>query len=358
MKTSVKQFVILSLFSTVLLLSAVSCKQSVTGPVKVEDITPGRRDYIWTVDTLFMPGSFIDALWGPTPNDLWCCSAGGSAVYWTQHYDGTTWKAYIQEVSISGESLFGFSKNDVWQGGQGGVICHYNGTRWNDNFTYKVDGAYEVHINYFTGLRPDDIYACGIICYNNPNRINNRGFALHYDGHTWKEVCKGEDYCQLIQILQDKNGKVYVFGCTDSDINSSEEFIKFYELKGSTLNVIYSDKRKNIHWGVISYIEGQVCFLINSDIYSYNDGWFIKILSMPNENFSYDFYGRSIKDIIYPMFDGIAHYNGEDIQYIYRFPLYKFRLMYTPVVFEKDIFYFLFDVDHGKNLILHGKLKD
>jgi hypothetical protein len=49
----------------------ISCNQT-TEP----EPQPGRRDYVWRIDTLQMPVNFLGSVWGATPNDVWAVGAG------------------------------------------------------------------------------------------------------------------------------------------------------------------------------------------------------------------------------------------------------------------------------------------
>jgi len=55
------------------------------------------------------------------------------------------------------------------------------------------------------------------------------------------------------------------------------------------------------------------------------------------------------------MTDGVAHYNGNNIEYIYNF---EGRISITDaVLFENEVFFLAFDISNGNDLIYHGKLE-
>ncbi len=58
------------------------------------------------------------------------------------------------------------------------------------------------------------------------------------------------------------------------------------------------------------------------------------------------------------MSDGIAHYNGSDVQYIYKTNNNNISLQGTFVVFEKEVFIMADDIYNGLNYIIRGKLKE
>jgi hypothetical protein len=348
MKPFIKAATFFSLFTFL-----VSCNNNPTEP----EPQPGRRDYVWTVDTLNMPMNFIGAVWGSSPNDVWVVGGGGSAEDRLLHYDGNRWNTYTKEpILATGEVLYGFSKNDVWMGGgNDGRIWHYDGTKWSENYRYIVEGARNVGIYDIWGTQSYDLYACGIISYIINGKDEWRGFVLHYDGNTWKEIVKANFNSQFLDIRKEQN-KVYVFALRTSKTVS--DTVAFYELNGNELKEIYSNSGDKIVFGNIHVVNGKVYFLIAQDVYRYLNGNFVKQFSLTHQNFGYQFYGRNEKDIFVRMRDGLAHYNGTDLQYLYNFPLNMVSIRNEPVLFEKEVFFALWDATHVKNMVLHGKLKE
>ena len=39
----------------------------------VDDLKPGRRDYVWTVDTIPVADAVMKDMWGSSPTDIWIC---------------------------------------------------------------------------------------------------------------------------------------------------------------------------------------------------------------------------------------------------------------------------------------------
>ena len=100
---------------------------------------PGQRNYVWTLDTLAMPMNYISSVWGASPDDVWAVGGGGTQYDRLLHYDGTEWSTYTKEpIWCTGMTLFGFSADNVWMGGQAGWgergagIWHYDGTNWRE----------------------------------------------------------------------------------------------------------------------------------------------------------------------------------------------------------------------------------
>ena len=110
---------------------AIGCKkENIVQPEKPEELKPGRRDYVWTVDTLPIPNNETFDLWrfwGAEANDLWFSGLNISLKYAVWHYDGTEWKSMNMDYKLGGSSVFGgFSKNDVWIASCGNMY-HWDG---------------------------------------------------------------------------------------------------------------------------------------------------------------------------------------------------------------------------------------
>ena len=89
----------------------------------------GRRDYVWSADTLYSPpDSWFYDLWGASSDNLWAVAAGGDSTLW--HYDGQAWVPWPERVSPDLFTVFGFARDDVWMGGNDGKFFHFDGTEW------------------------------------------------------------------------------------------------------------------------------------------------------------------------------------------------------------------------------------
>ena len=91
------------------LIALFSCNSN---PVTPSEVHPGRRDYVWTADTL--PNySYMGKLWGSSPSDVWAIGAAGSYSNTIYHFDGNKWSTDGIHRFISPHSIFGFAKNNV-----------------------------------------------------------------------------------------------------------------------------------------------------------------------------------------------------------------------------------------------------
>ncbi|MCU7495444.1 MAG: hypothetical protein HF314_10025 [Ignavibacteria bacterium] len=342
-----RKIFLITMSSILILIS--SCKDdSITGPSS----QPGRRDYTWTIDTLHMTLTFVEAIWGSSPEDVWVCGPGGDPALWLQHYDGKKWTPYTKNITCGGTSLFGFSKNDVWMGGDNASLWHYDGNVWTEKFEYKYQDAMTI-INSVYGVSPDDIYACGVIIPPPGNEYDKfSGFILHYNGRSWQEVFAGNPSFQFLKVRK-YQGKVFL-----SAYSISKQTIAFYELKDGRLKEIYSNPPGESTSCNFDYIGDNFYFWIDKDVCEYELGHFIKLFSIYDEKYFHYIFGRSGKDIFVSMFDGLAHYNGSDIQYVLKYNGELQLIGGNPVLFDKEFFCAYCDRVTFKNMVLHGRLKE
>jgi hypothetical protein len=347
----------------ILLLGFCSLSLTCKSPTSPDDnIQPGNRNYIWTVDTLhYLWQSSLGGIWGSSPTNIWC---GGYEDLF--HYDGTTW-SHWPGITCDVNTIFGFSASDVWIGGNDGKIWHFNGNSWTENFVYRPDGLTNVSICNIYGKNANDIYAVGGITYNNTTQ---RGFILHYDGSGWKEVYKTNYQSWFIRVRVE-NSTAYIFGekidyTSGGDTVLTETYF-LYRFQNGILKQIYSGS-EGMGWTMIDEIGGRVYFILSHDICRYeytneyfktgeyfSNGKFVKQFSIDDPKFNYQIYGRNIKDIFATVYDGIMHWNGTDLKYLVK---YSNDFMYIPVpaIFDKDVFFGVVDGLNNVVIVAHGKL--
>ena len=106
----------------------------------------------------------------------------------------------------------------------------------------------------------------------------------------------------------------------------------------------------------ISLINGEVYFALGSEIAIRVDNKFQTVLKVDNPNFYQRIWGRNSKDIFLMMVDGLAHYNGTDIQYLFHYPFHT--QVFGAALFDNDVFFLVYKSQGNLNLIYHGKLKN
>lgn len=340
-----------------ILLGFCFCEKTPTQP----EPEPGKRNYVWELDTLNMPMNYLSSVWGASPDDVWAIGGGGTQYDRLLHYDGIEWSTYTKEVIwCSGQTLFGFSTDDVWMGGgagwleHGAGIWHYDGVEWKQNYVYSIQETYyDIEVDNIWGTGPDDVYACGTIGFYDGTNSSYKGFVLHYDGVKWQEIARADFNSQFLRIRAENN-MVYVFSY-GINYETGDGDVEFYQVKDNELQQIYFSKESEINWAGLSTINGKVYFTIGNDVYYFRNNDFKKFISINLDDFYRPIFGRNEKDIFIVMKDGIVHYNGTDIEYIYKLPSDNIRFTGDPLILEKDIF-FSARLPGPFELVLHGKL--
>lgn len=342
-----------------------SCKKDSPVEVKKEEIEtpdtsiPGRRDYIWTVDTLKMPSFiYLETVWGADPLEVWAVGPGDMPGKRLQVFDGKYWKEYSKElIQCPAMTMYGFNRNDIWMAGMNGDIWHYDGVRWSQNFRYEGGDRRDAVIFSICGSSSANLYACGAVSKFVNEKLINTGFLLHFDGYSWKTVCDGMQYTNLLRVKLEAE-KVYVYAYMYENIEDSNDYEKFYELSGNCLKEIYSKASNEISGVGIACINNKIYFCLGNDVTVYKQNKFVTQFTVNEPTFRHYLFGRNLKDIFIPMHDGLAHYNGENIQYLFRHPTSWSMNISGEVVFDKEVFCAIYDFGSNKNLVLHGKIKD
>jgi hypothetical protein len=333
-----------------LALIANSCKDNGTGP---ENLEPGRRDYVWNEDTLKIPFNLLSKMWGSSPNDIWAVGSGGGLDQTIWHYDGTHWSTDGISRSIPPTSIWGFSENDVWLGGQSGLIWHYNGSNWEEKLRLTPPELWGRSIFYSVfGNSTDDLYAVGFIdSANVPQK--EVGIIFHYNGYNWNRVDIETQRLHFGMIRKAPNEQnYYLVGFIINDDWSNS--VKLFSFDGAKLKEIYFGKLNDYKGADLGLINDKIYFGIDSGVYTYDGNKFNLKFKVDNQQFTQGIAGRNDKDVFLYMWDGIAHYNGTDIQYLIQDSDLSYRDI---IVFKNDLFVLCNNISKGVTIIKHGKLK-
>lgn len=337
-----KQKILLVLIA-ISFLAANSCKDDIVGP------QPGRRDYVWTTDTIKAPFFFANKIWGTSAEDLWIIGPGGGLDKTIWRYTGSKWQSDGISRAISPLSICGFSKNNVWIAGREGRIWHYDGLELKENVMFKKNN-WDIGFQEIWGDSPNEIYATG---YADSGNFRH-GIILRYYENKWSEVYIQAYPYNFLRIRRGlkESTKFYLYGIYSS--TSEGSFDGLFEFDGTHLRQIYKAMVTPQTWAFLQKIDDKILFVIGNKIYRYVDNQFMTITQITNPYFGLQIFGRNEKDIFLRMEDGIAHYNGNDIEYLYKFQS-KISIV-DGIVFEKDVFFLGRDYNLGINVVLKGKI--
>lgn len=352
-----KQIMYAQIIRTVLLvlisLSFLSCKNKVTDPDGDESgLTPGSRDYVWTIDTINVPFTTFTRIWGSSPDDVWVIGPGGALDKTIYHFDGKGWSTDKISRPISPTAIFGFASDNVWIAGQGGLIWHNGGRGWEQVKAFKFQNYQSSGFEGLWGDSPDNIYAIGYV----ENNERYRGMIAHYDGNSWDTVkipyVKGS-LGRIRRALKDSPDYFllcYVHAPGEADST------KLFRFDGKNFSQIYSGSLGREYLADVEVVNERIYLQQGTRIYRYRNSGMTLFHKVMTPGYANGFFGRNSKDMFFCMTDGLVHFNGEDEKYLFRFPTEDIYILGYQT-FEKSIFLMAYDFNRGLNLIVRGYLK-
>jgi hypothetical protein len=332
--------------SLVISLGIISCD---TTEPPIDNITPGRRDYVWTIDTLMTPAyTLVRRMWGSGANDVWAILSGADLDKTIWHYDGNSWTTDGVFRSIEPASIFGFAYDNIWLGGHQGEIWHYNGSSWNPNIVLVATPNTTITWENIWGINPNDIYAVG--AFEDHSLLNNNGVIAHFDGNSWR-LLDIQINNSLTMIYKDNVAGYIIEGIRFGLIDTSKVFL----FKEHELIEIYSNMATSSYEASIGLVGNIVLISYGKNIYTYSNNQFKLFYHVGIETYGGGIKGRSLKDIFLGMRDGIAHYNGNDVQYLFHQPNPNSFTTSWAILID-EVFFPFYDLSNGKTYMYKGTL--
>ncbi|HSW56746.1 MAG TPA: hypothetical protein VLH59_16810 [Ignavibacteriaceae bacterium] len=339
--------VLLSLISLIF-LTLNTCDEN---PINGDDTKPGRRDYTWKIDTLMTPAyTLVRRMWGSGPNDVWAILSGADLDETIWHYDGNSWTTDGIFRSIEPASIFGFAPDNIWLGGHQGEIWHYNGFSWDPITVLVASPNTTITWENIWGINPNNVYAVG--AYEDHNLLNNNGVIAHYDGNSW-ELLNIQINNSLTKIYKDNITGYIVEGMRFGLIDTSKVFL----FSPNKLTEIYSNMATSSYNASIGLTNDIVLISLGKEIYTYSNNKFNLFYTIEYEFFGGGIIGRSLKDIFLGMRDGIAHYNGSDVQYLF-YADNPNTFITAWAIYKSEVFFSFYDFSNGKTYMYKGTLND
>lgn len=335
---------VIPILITLLVASQFSCDD------KGVDVLPPKnpRDYTWTVDTLIAhPDAIQTWMWdiyGTSPENVYVVGhtdwtgINGSGIMW--RYNGTAWSIVNQGFrDISLESITGFGPSNIYAAGNKGdnaLILHFDGTNWTQTILPGY-GLWSIR-----GSGPSDIWAGGW-----------GGAVFHFDGLTWTKIdANGRLNFRKVSVL---DGTAYstAYRLDEEPLDTTWRFfLKWTNSAWDTLDSFIetggSNNLKRFGMG-LSVVEGQL-YSAGGGIYRFELGSWKHIFSGPNV---WEVAGPSKSNMFATGYQGtVYHYNGSD--------WHQFTQFVSPGVGYSGIWFdrgevFIVGNDGQKSIVLHGK---
>jgi hypothetical protein len=308
-----------------------------------EQATPGKRDYTWKEDSLHISFNVMEKIWGDSPTNVWAVGAGGGSSTTTWRYDGISWSTDNEMKTISPHGVWGFGNDDVWMCGREGRIWRYIGSKWQQSIWFTKNN-WDIGFQEIWGDDPDNVFAVGYADSGGTRHAE----MLRWNGLQWNEVqIQNYNTYNFIKIRRARNssGDYFLLGWGES--STGGDMLALFEYDGKKMWKIYEDKFVSETWCNLEYLGNELYFLIGNKICKYENGKFNKRVEINIQNYGQAFWGRNEKDIIIAMIDGIAHYNGTDIQYLYYYTCTENAM--GVVLLDKDVF--ILEQDYYNNFL-------
>ncbi len=341
------------LLRTIFILLAILGYSCDTTEPPIEIDPPGRRDYTWTVDTLNYPYNTIYRIWGSSPTDVWATSPGGDLDKTIFHFDGETWKTDGISRPISPSSVFGFSPNNVWIGGSNGKLWRNNGNDWYEFAVITKEGNSQIVFDNIWGEAPNDLYAFG--AYPDENSYATNSVIAHYQSD-W-QILNTDGIRGIVEHLYKDNisRKIYL-QVPLPGAGTQFDSTQIFEYSPESSQLIYRSVWTRGQTADISLIAGRVYFILGQKIAIRNNNQFQTFLNVDNPNFHQRIWGKTSKDIFLRMTDGLVHYNGSDLEYLFYFNKNRTQI-FGAALFESEAFFITYESATNLNLIYHGVLQ-
>lgn len=353
------------LFISIIILSVtfVSCKEDNPSAPKEEiPPPPGKRDYewkYWNLNDMFSQYNNYEYLGGPSPDNVWI-SGGGEFTLSLIHCTGNNLTLYdISDVrkfpSVPTANYSPPGSNITWFGGGTGEIYKEEGGKFTIYQKIHHPEQFESFIEVFHAENSNDMIGAGAIT-NMTDTVYN-GCVWVYENGKWeaKDTLKNYfGYFDQIKRGRSSNGeKIYLREIVK---NRKGDSVAIYEYDHHSFRRIYYEQPYLEKIPEILSMNDKVYFFIDKKLQQFDGKKFFTVKDFSSENIiPHKAFGRSINDFFIASLEGLYHYNGTDVKFLYKYP--HAGTLWKALFFEKDVYFLIAVGTTGKTALLHGRLK-
>jgi hypothetical protein len=320
----------------------------------------GRRDYIWTIDTIYSGSlqTYLTSIWGSSSSNVWICGHDANNLTKIYQFNGNEWssridipltyfiKNYTEVTGIDSEyaifvgGAFYINNNPPPNFLDSSLIVEYINGNWK---VTSLNNSYEIASVYANSK--NDIWAG-----------DRDGNLLHSDGNVWTSFSLGPADWFINEIEAINSNEVYCIAHSEKMISPGEfyiaDYLSRYNGSGWALvdsNIASKDFSRNSFPTLLKSINGT--------LYGSGDNGFVKKAGGGWEIIKSDIYGQfngnGENNIFLGNRDfGVMHYNGKDW---YKFNELPHLSYFGIMVFDDAVF--LLASDGQKSYVVRGKLK-
>lgn len=297
--------------------TAWSCRKET--PPEPPGPNPGKRNYVWSIDTLAYPGSFqtnMRSMYATSSDNVYIVGHNDINRGKMYRYNGQQWSPVILTASEGGPiqgaidltAIHGSGPNDIWAVGEdtyydpltgrfsdSSLIIHFDGTLWRKINMSKRRSLWCVWV-----FSPTQVYAGGA-----------DGILYRYDGAQWTIFELGREFF-FSSITGISATQVYAMGHRNDavpPVDSSGSFLFRFNGESWTIidSVMFTPGAPPQHFGLrLTSHDGSV-YSSGPNIYKHESGVWTKLFDGPVATFS----ATGFNNII-AVGESVFHFNGQD----------------------------------------------
>jgi hypothetical protein len=249
-------------------------------------------------------------------------------------------------------SIFGFSADNVWVGGQDADIWHYSLSGRTKYTIILPEGYNSLYTMNIWGSSPNDIWAVGVII-NNQNGFND-GVIMHYNGSEWKI---NSEIINNYYINKIAHTPVYNKFYLTYQNNYVPDSNGVYYFEDNKLKSVYYDIFSETGAVDIVQLPGGSYIVRNRTLYKFSNESLVEVLSLKDYIQGYTrIFGRNLKDLFYKTDYGIGHYNGTDGELLYN--ANRKIGVANALILKNDVYFTCYNFPEVQFFIVHGHLND
>lgn len=324
----------------------LSCNESGTDPI--DNTEPGRRDYVWTIDTISTPALWVSyvKIWGASPDDVWVVGAGSFADQTILRYNGENWDIYNNGKSYYCNSLLGFASDDIWIGSHDGKIYHYDGNEISLFQTVENSEGKKFLFQDLWGSQPNNIIAVG-------SYRGVQGVITTFNGAEWQIKYETDFECQFgeVDMALRSNPEYFIY------VSLPEDSGGVYTYHNNELNIIKIGYKNDFTSPIVNILDEKAYICWEGKMYRYINGEFELFLDLSYiDNFTPRVWGRNENDFFFTLGKNLYHYNGENVQVLLTTEENDILDIRDACLFDDEVFLLILNYKNSYRYVFRGKL--
>jgi len=327
----------------------ISCEKG-TEP---ENTKPGSREYEWKSVSIsdYNYNNLYTQIGGVSHDEIWLTSYAGDYNQTILKYDGDSITNFAS-LSIDPKAVFGLVQNEIWFTGAQFDIWKYNGSTISKFSTHILDDYYASFIVDIWGSSKNNLFAVGSGS-DNFGRVNS--LIMHYNGSFWEYSIPPIPDLHFIKIRKGADNNYYLLGiivkAAESDVYG------FYKYNGKGIVPFHFSGESITKKKSMTSLNNEVYFYDDKEIYKMTNNGVQHFLSFQNTNVDGgQIWGRNEKDFFIQTMDGIGHYNGTNLETLFKIEG-DFGIL-DGLIIDSDVYFVGFYRDTFKCFLIHGQIKE